>query len=178
MKVYDFTPEPQMSPVIGLLHAAVKYNYDRLKRMVDGLTQDEIDYRGPLGESNSIAQLLRHLMVVDLHWVYRLQSKEFPLELIKSFGPMYDQDGKLPMVKNIPLHALLDDYERIQQMFREVCLTLTDDDLPKTVPYENGNSATVRWGIWHIADHSRHHQAHIQKLLMEQRASLLHKRGL
>jgi uncharacterized damage-inducible protein DinB len=144
LKVYDFTPEPEMSPVIGLLHAAVKYNYDRLKRLVDGLTQDEIDYRGPNDASNSIAQLLRHLAVTDLHWVYRLQSQEVPSDLREYFGPMYDPDGKLPLVRNIPLHVLLDDYDRVQQMFKEVCMKMTDDDLSKIVPFENGDSATVR----------------------------------
>lgn len=84
-------------------------------------------------------------------------------------GPMYDKDGKLPIVRNIPLHTLLDDYESVQQMLREVCLKKTDDDLSKIVPFENGHNATVRWSIWHIADHSRHHQAHIKKLIMEQR---------
>lgn len=69
-----FDPVPRMSPTVGLLHAAVTSNYERLKRLVAGLNQTAIDYRGPQHQMNSIAQLLRHLAVVDLHWVYRLQS--------------------------------------------------------------------------------------------------------
>lgn len=169
MRIHDFHPDAEMSQMVGLFHATVKYNYDRLVGIVNGLSQDEIDYRGSSGEANSIAQLIRHLSVVDLHWVFRLQSKQFPFELIEAFGPMYDQDGKLPMVKNIPLEVLLGEYESIQHMLRDACLTLSDESLSKSVPYENGNSATVRWGIWHIADHSRYHQAHINRLLSKLR---------
>ncbi|KIL36334.1 hypothetical protein SD71_08575 [Cohnella kolymensis] len=153
-----------MSPTVGLLHSMVTYNYQRLNRLVIGLTQDQIDYKGPNNELNSIAQLLRHLAVVDLHWVYRLQSSEVPSELTGKFGPMYDEEGKLPSVRNVPLHVLLEEYEQIQDMFREVCKKLSDADLDKVVPFENGNSSTIRWGIWHIADHSRHHYSSIVQL--------------
>ncbi|PWN15864.1 hypothetical protein CU072_09865 [Bacillus thuringiensis] len=30
--------------------------------------------------------------------------------------------------------------------------------------YEKGENATIRWGVWHIADHNRYHQAHISRL--------------
>lgn len=164
MKQYDLSRDPQMSPVVGLLHAMVKYNFERLKRLVSDLTADEMDYTGVNKDQNSIAQLLRHLTVVDLHWVYRLQAAAMPVELQEQFGPMYDENGKLPIVRNIPLQILLDEYEHIQQMFRMVCLQKTDDDLLTIVPFENGNQASVRWGIWHIADHSRHHYANIAAL--------------
>jgi uncharacterized damage-inducible protein DinB len=168
LKHYDFNPDSQMSPGIAILHSMVTYNFQRLKLLVDGLTQAEIDYKGPNNELNSIAQLLRHLTVVDFHWVYRLQSSEIPLGYIAKYGSMYDADGKLPLVKNIPLQTLIDEYDQIQEMFREICMNLSDKDLLKVVPFENGNSSTVRWGIWHVADHSRHHCAnivHIKQML-------------
>ena len=49
-------------------------------------------------------------------------------------------------------------------MFRLECIKLLEKDLTKVVSYENGQTATIRWGIWHIADHSRYHQAHISLL--------------
>jgi uncharacterized damage-inducible protein DinB len=168
LKQYDLNPEEHMAPIVGLLYSMVTYNYLRLKRLVDGLTQEGIDYKGPNNELNSIAQLLRHLAVVDLHWVYRLQSSDIPNELKEKFGPMYDQDGKLPLVNNISLKTLIKEYDHIQEMFRSVCEGLRDNDLLNVVPFENGNSSTVKWGIWHVADHSRHHYAniaYIKKLL-------------
>ncbi|NIK76399.1 hypothetical protein FHS15_001524 [Paenibacillus castaneae] len=37
---------------------------------------------------------------------------------------------------------------------------LTDEDLTKEVPFENGYHATIRW-TRHIADHARHYYANI-----------------
>jgi uncharacterized damage-inducible protein DinB len=39
------------------------------------MTQEEIDCKGPNGDLNSTAQLLRHLAVVNLHWVYRIKGE-------------------------------------------------------------------------------------------------------
>jgi uncharacterized damage-inducible protein DinB len=167
LNTHDLYSDAQMSPMVGLLHATVKYNFERLLEIVSGLSQYKIDYRGFRRESNSIAQLIRHLTVVDLHWVYRLQSKNVPAELIEHFGPINDQNEKLPTVKDIPLQVLLDKYNNVQRILRDVCLTLTDEDLSKFVPYQNENIATIRWGILHIADHSRYHQAHINKPMNE-----------
>lgn len=164
MKHLDLEPDSDMTPVIGLLHSMVIYNFERLKRLLAGMTQNQMDYKGPNHDQNSIAQLLRHLTVVDLHWVYRLQSRQVPTELQTKFGPMYDADGKLPTVTNIPLHTLVDEYEQVQAMLHHVCLNITDSDLDQTVPYEAGKTATVRWGIWHVADHSRHHYSNIVQM--------------
>jgi uncharacterized damage-inducible protein DinB len=164
MKTFDLVSDTKMSPITGMLHAMVNYNFQRLKRLVDGMTQEEIDYKGADNILNSVAQLLKHLAIVDLHWVYRLQSTEIPKEIKEVFGPMYDEEGKLPMVRNISLHHLLEQYDQVQDLLKEVCSGLTDNDLEKMVPFENGNTATIRWGIWHIADHNRHHYANIAQL--------------
>lgn len=160
---YDLLPNEQMDSVIGLLHSMVSYNYQRLKVLVDGLAQEEIDYHGIGHQSNSIAQQLRHLAVVDLHWVYRLQESNIPVDLYNHYGPMYGEDGRLPQIMNVPLEILLEEYDYVQQLFKNVCQQLTDGDLEKMVPFgkDNEKTATVRWGIWHIADHSRHHYANI-----------------
>jgi uncharacterized damage-inducible protein DinB len=161
MKTYDLQPNSNMTSVIGLLHSTIQYSYERLKRSVTGLTQREIDYKGQNNELNSIAQQIRHLTVVQLHWVYRFQSLPVPPELQNIFGPMYDESGKLPNVEEVNLETLLEQYEEVQEMFQQVCVNLTDEDLTKAVPFEKGNTATIRWGIWHIADHNRHHYANI-----------------
>lgn len=51
-------------------------------------------------------------------------------------------------------------------MLKDTCAQLTDDDLDRVVTFghEDQKEATVRWGLWHIADHSRYHQANINQL--------------
>jgi len=77
---------------------------------------------------------------------------------------MYDKDGKLPAVQGLTLTALLSEYEEVQEELKRLCRGLQDEDLERVVPFENGHSASIRWGIWHIADHSRHHYANIAHL--------------
>ncbi|CAM4272984.1 hypothetical protein BAMA_20555 [Bacillus manliponensis] len=157
----DLHLQADMNPVVALLYATVSDTYERLKQYVAHATQEEIDYKGPDGDLNSIGQLLRHLAVVDLHWVYRLKHEDVPLQLQQKYGPMIGEDGKLPPVANISLEQLLQEYGEVQTMFYLQCKKLTEAELKREVFYEKGESATIRWGIWHIADHSRYHQAHI-----------------
>jgi len=51
-------------------------------------------------------------------------------------------------------------------------MKLTENDLTQEVFYEKGETATIRWGIWHIADHNRYHQAHISQLRKLYRARI------
>ena len=162
--IRDLAVNHQMAPVIGLLHGMVVTNHTRLKRIVEGISAEETHYHGAEGTYNSIAQLIRHLTVVDLHWVFRLQSMAVPAEWIQKYGEMFAPDGRLPRVEDISIAALLEEYDQIQLMLHDVCLEMGDTVLEQIIPYENGKQATIRWGIWHIADHTRHHYAQIVHL--------------
>ncbi|MED0923864.1 DinB family protein, partial [Bacillus paranthracis] len=48
----------------------------------------------------------------------------------------------------------------------------TKPPLIKVSLYEKEENATIRWGIWHIADHNRYHQAHISQLRKLYRARM------
>lgn len=162
--LFDLKPNKNMDQITGLLHATVSDTYLRLKDLVKGMTQGEIEYTGPNRDLNSTAQLLRHLAVVDLHWVYRFKGEPIMEEHKQIYGPMLDENGRIPLVKGVSLEQLLHEYDQVQQMFEAICMELTDSDLNRRVYYENGAEATTRWGIWHIADHSRYHQASIKQL--------------
>lgn len=79
---------------------------------------------------------------------------------------MIDANNKLPLVKGKSRNTLIADYETVIKMLEETCTELTDADLNRVVLFghENEKQATIRWGLWHIADHSRYHQAHINQL--------------
>ncbi len=64
--VLDLFGEPGMEPVVGMLYSMVDGNYKRLKTIVAGMSQEELDYKGPNQKYNSTAQLVRHLAYVDL----------------------------------------------------------------------------------------------------------------
>lgn len=157
----DLQLDDEMEPSVALLYATVADTYKRLKLLVMDVDQEELFFKAANNEMNSIGQLLRHLAVVDLHWVYRFRNQPVPLGVQKEYGPLIDQTGQLPSVQDTTTVDLINSYEKVQTMFRLECIKLSEKDLTKVVSYENGQTATIRWGIWHIADHSRYHQAHI-----------------
>lgn len=101
---------------------------------------------------------------MDLTWVYRIKDEVIPLDLEEKYGPMLDENNQLPQLKGISLEVLLNDYDDVINMIKSLCYQLTDKQLNQLVEYKNGNEATIKWGIWHIADHNRYHQAHIIQL--------------
>jgi hypothetical protein len=59
--ILDLKGESKMEPIVGMLFSKVDGNYKRLKSTVAGMSQEELDYKGPNQEYNSTAQLIRHL---------------------------------------------------------------------------------------------------------------------
>jgi uncharacterized damage-inducible protein DinB len=160
--VFDLIGDPKLEPIVGMLFAMVEENFNRLKKVVEGMSQAELDYKGPNNKYNSTGQLIRHLTYVDLNWTYRIMGDPVPQDLEGKYGPMLDLNNRIPPVSGLSLERLLSDYDEVFRLFTEACLQLTDSQLFHTVEYENGVEATIRWGIWHIADHNRYHQAHIK----------------
>lgn len=130
------------------------------------MSQAEVDYKGPDNDSNSTAQLIRHIMYVDLNWVYRIKGEPLPRSFIEQYGLMIDEHNRLPMVEGVSPGTLTSNYEDVMNMLRDVCCQLTDTGLDQVVTFghQNEKQASIRWGLWHMADHSRYHQAHINFL--------------
>jgi len=164
--LHDLKGEANMTTVVGMLYSAVRENNRRLQSITNGMSQVEVDYKGPSNDHNSTAQLIRHLLYVDLNWVFRLKGLPVSQSLQTQYGPMIDVNQKLPMISNVPLSTLLSEYEGVLTMLHDECSQLTDVDLDRIVAFghENEKLATIRWGLWHMADHSRYHQAHINQL--------------
>lgn len=168
----DLRLERNMNPQVAILYAMVMDTFKRLQKLVEGIDEKELSFRGSENNENSIGQLLQHLAVVDLHWVYRLKGEAVPLVLENKYGPMLNGVGELPSLKKQTLQQLMQDYEAVHHMFYEECMKLTENDLTREVFYEKEENATIRWGIWHIADHNRYHQAHISQLRKLYRARI------
>ncbi|MCS0670139.1 DinB family protein [Cytobacillus firmus] len=92
--ILDLKGDLSMEPIIGLLYSMVDGNYRRLKSIVEDMSQRELDYKGPNQNYNSTAQLLRHLALVDLNWVFRIKGEKMPLNLGNKYGPLLDEDNR------------------------------------------------------------------------------------
>ncbi|MCM3126952.1 DinB family protein [Paenibacillus provencensis] len=164
--IYDLKSNPDMSPIVGMLYSAVEQNCVRLQMITQGMLQNELDYKGPGDRYNSAAQLIKHLMYVDLNWVYRFKGQALPSNYADKYGPMIVEDGRLPMIAGVSIDTFMSNYTEVLSMLRDTCRQLSDRDLDQVVRFGHMNEkeATIRWGIWHMADHNRYHQAHINQL--------------
>ncbi|MCR2802796.1 DinB family protein [Paenibacillus soyae] len=164
--LFDLRGGAEMSPIVGMLYSAVRENSMRLQTITSGMSQEELDYKGSLNQYNSTAQLIKHIMYVDLNWVFRISGAPLPQSLKDEYGPVIDGNQKLPMIEGVSLGTLLAKYEGVIERLKNVCSQIKDSDLDRVVTFghENEKQATIRWGLWHMADHSRYHQAHINQL--------------
>lgn len=164
--LHDLQGQADMSPVVGMLYSAVRENSRRLQTITEGMSQEEVDYKGPDYNLNSTAQLIKHILYVDLNWVYRIKGIPLPQSLREQYGPMIDENNNLPMVSGVSRDTLISQYEGVITDLKETCEQLTDADLDRIVTFghDHEKQATLRWGIWHMADHNRYHQAHINQL--------------
>ncbi|MDA2595430.1 DinB family protein [Bacillus paranthracis] len=154
----DLYLEKNMNPQVAILYATVADTFKRLQKLVEGTDEKELSFKGLKNNENSIGQLLQHLAVVDLHWVYRLKGEPVPLALDNIYGPMLNEAGELPSLRKHTLQQLMQDYEAVQHMFYEECLKLTENDLTREVFYPTlmgsktptskcSERKEVRWGI-------------------------------
>jgi uncharacterized damage-inducible protein DinB len=164
--LYDLKGGADMSPMVGILFSAVSENSQRLVSITEGMSQKEMDYKGPTNHLNSTAQLIKHIMYVDLNWVYRIKGQLLPDSLRKEYGPMIDTNNRLPMIEGVSWNTLMSKYQGVVKMLHEACTEISDVDLDRVVTFghQNEKQATIRWGLWHMADHNRYHQAHINQL--------------
>lgn len=79
----DLQTKNNMDSIVALFFAMVEENYLRLRSIVKNITNEELNYKGPVNQSNSIAQLIKHLAYVDLKWVYRIKNEPIPVSLEK-----------------------------------------------------------------------------------------------
>lgn len=151
----------ELSVPCGLIENAFR----RLTRLVQGMSQEELEYLGPGDNRNSTATLLNHMALTDLHYLHMIMGRPVPPELDAEFGPYQTADGTLPAVTGVELSVLLERYQRVIEMARSYLSSQDDAEAERTVripwwPQE----ATVRYVLWHMAGHSMLHQGQITRL--------------
>lgn len=93
--ILDLKGESKMDPIVGILYSAVDGNYKGLISIVAGMSQEELDYKGPNQKYNSTAQLIRHLAYVNLNWVFRIKGELVQKLLQDKYGPMLDKNNEI-----------------------------------------------------------------------------------
>jgi len=166
---------PTNQRMVGLFAAQLDNQSWRLKKDLDGLTTEHLEWQSRPG-MNTIGMLLAHFAIVELFWI-NVATHEIPLEpdgddLIKRItGIRMDDDG-LPL-KEVGKHPQslagrsLEDYWKMLDAARaEVHNELgkwTDSDLERTFALRD-KQITRSWTVYHVLEHFAAHYGQILML--------------
>lgn len=153
MTCWDLHSNRITAPMLSTMFGQMQNAFMRLGWIVSDLTQEELEYRGPNGDLNSIATLLWHIPCADAGWLYLARGQEIPDEYTEE-GP----DGNLPVITGRTAQELLDRYQVILDQWEQYLMTQTDDDLHRPIQHAPEAVATLRWALWHVAEHNIGHQ--------------------
>lgn len=152
--------EPQLSLLFGQVELAQQW----LIWLMQRCEREELEYRGPAGDRNSIATLVLHIAGCNQQWVYELfQQRPIPGDLKERFI-FHTGEGPMPEIAGLTAAELIERHRESVEHVKQYLLTLTDADLDRTVAMGPNVEATFRWGLWHIAEHSMLHQGHMRWL--------------
>lgn len=160
----DVRLDPILPPLVALLWGQIEDARRQLQELVAGMDQPALEYRGPTGDDNSTASLLAHLALSDLSFARHCFGTEIPVDVRARFGPNRDEAGRLPVVTGVPAAELLDRVDTAHGYLRRGMAGLQDTDLDRVLPLFRGNDGTLRWVLWHVADHHMLHQGQIRTL--------------
>lgn len=167
----DLTAPDISEPGVAIMQGMIDDAFHRLQRLVGDMHPKELEYQGPNGRLNSTATLVMHLAVTDLSWVGSIGGVPIPPEVRARYGPLEGVHGRLPEIQGYTAHQLLDLYGEVQARMRGMLRTLSDANLTRVIQLPGRPDTTVRWGLWHIAEHSMLHQGHIRWLKQWARAA-------
>lgn len=159
------TASPDVAPALAIPMGQIENAFRRLTGLVQDMPQEALDYRGPDGNLNSTAMLIRHLARVDLEYLHAIMGRPIPPEAEAAYGPYHDATGQIPLVAGRPAAELLGQYQQVIDWVREYLRTQPDSEATREVaiPWWS-QPATVRYVLWHMAAHSMFHQGHISRL--------------
>ncbi len=116
-------------------------------RMLEGLTEEQIQWTPEGTKGRSISSYLRHLLNSETYWYNIMGDDSF-----KYFG------------KNVSFKEMVDNFQKHREMIKNLIEKAGIDDLNIQNPvFEDGNyqkliqKGTIAWAIWRTSMHAVHH---------------------
>lgn len=164
MTMMDLT-SPGLPTTLAEPFSQLEHAFRRMTRVVQDMSQEELEYTGPADNINSTAMLIAHTTCTEIGFLYTIKGEEVPPDVEAAYGPYMTADGTLPKVSGRSAEELLERHRQVQGMVRAYLSSLSDADATREVkiPWWS-DSATVRYVLWHMAAHSMFHQGQIARL--------------
>src|SRR4051794_37828341 len=161
-------PAGATTPEIGKWLWALEDARARTKRMIEGITQAELDAL-PEGLDNSIGTLLYHIALIEADYLcIDVMGREDYLPDLKAILPLPDrsEDGRLSVLTGVPLdeHMRRLDIVRQHLIDRYSMMTAEESVKPRDLP-DWGYEISPEWTLYHLTQHESEHRGEIGSLL-------------
>lgn len=165
-KVLQIASLPGYEPEIGCWMSALEQVRHRTIALVQGLSQETLDWRGPDGNENSIGSLLYHIALVEVSWLYYdLLLQEFPSSLEKEFPHPMAIDGVVTPLSKVPLSEHLSRLARSRAIFLDAFKEMSSEDWQTLrSPPEDDYDVSPAWAVFHLIEHEAGHGGQISSL--------------
>jgi uncharacterized damage-inducible protein DinB len=165
-------PSGNRSATVALFMAQLDDQHALLKRDLDGIQSDELEWQPGRG-TNTIGMLLAHLAVVEVFWTQVGPERRSVFLTEETLGIGMDDDGMPIAPDGAPpanlagksfdfYQSLLD---RARAYARRAAAMLTDEDLAPSFVRTRRNGdvqeLTVRWVLYHMLEHFSGHYGQI-----------------
>ncbi len=140
----------------------------RTKRMIEGITQPELDTL-PDGLDNTIGTLLYHIALIEADYLcIDVMGYDDYLPDLKALLPLPDrsEDGHLSVVTGVALDEHLRRLDIVRQRLLELFTEMTPEAVvqPRDLP-DWGYEISPEWTLYHLTQHESEHRGEIGSLL-------------
>ena len=164
-------PVEGYAPQVGRYVAQLTEARNHLKRQVEGLTIEQMDWH-PDEATESISTQLLHLDAVEWSWmhedIFGASSDDYP----GNWHEAMPIRAGAPQVTGRPLQGYLEKLDSTREETLRILRGFTDEDLSRLVGEaetepgveKRSRLFTIDWIIWHIIEHEAAHVGQIELL--------------
>jgi uncharacterized damage-inducible protein DinB len=161
-------PTRATTPEIGKWLWALEDARTRTKRMIEGITQSELDTL-PAGLDNTIGTLLYHIALIEADYLcIDVMGYDDYLPDLKAMLPLPDrtEDGRLSVVTGVTIDEHLRRLDLVRQRLLELFAEMTPEAAihPRDLP-DWGYEISPEWTLYHLTQHEGEHRGEIGSLL-------------
>lgn len=155
-------PQPGFAPVIGHLVSMLNYARYTTLEMVEGLSQQQLDYLLD-DKANSIGMLLEHIPSVEEYYQRDTFGLEMPLETAERtrLGANLGDEGRAK-IRGQPLAYYLDRMTAVRARTLAELAKYDDEWLLADSPFSRGRVANNYWKWFHVCEDELSHRGQIR----------------
>jgi uncharacterized damage-inducible protein DinB len=155
------TPGDGFIPEIGRAVWMLQDARRRTLKLLEGLPEDVLDWTPP-GSGNAVGSLLYHIAAIEMDWLFaEVMESRMPESVWADFPyPVRTADGRLTVVKGLPMAEHLRRLEATRQQLLHVYRNLTLEDFCHPRSLEQYD-VTPEWVLHHLCQHEAEHRGEI-----------------